>query len=112
MTEPAIKANIWVKAQIRICDANFIPAVVARRGDPDAGSILLKLNRMNEGVEVLSQVRTAEGERAWMRGTGDNLVNEEQADAYIDKQLNFDPDIWVLEIEDPERRYEIEGQII
>lgn len=112
MDEPALKANIWIKAQIRICDANFIPIVVARRGDPDAGAILLKLNRMTEGVEVLSQVRIAEGERAWMRGTGNTPVDEEQADAYIDKQLNVDPDIWVLEIEDPDRRYQIDGKIV
>jgi len=112
MAEPALKANIWVKAQIRICDANFIPVIVARRGDPDAGTVLLKLNRMTEGVEVFSQVRTAGGERAWMRGTGDDLVDEQQADAYIDKRLNFDPDIWVLEIEDPDRRYQIEGKVI
>jgi len=112
LTEAALKAGIWVQAQIRVCDTQFIPAVVVRKGDPDAGSVFLKLNRLDKGVEVFSQVRTANGARAWMRATGDALVEDTIADAYINKQLTFDPDIWVLEIEDPNYRYAIEGEII
>ena len=109
MAEVALKAGIWVQAQIRVCDKNALPAVVVRRGNPDAGTILLKLNRFDAGYEVLTQVRTAEGNRAWMRSIGDNPVQESEADAYIERQLKFDPDIWVLEIEDAEYCYEIGG---
>jgi hypothetical protein len=112
MTEPALKAEIWVKAQIRSCDTNLIPAFVIRKGDPDAGSVLIKVNRFKAGVEVFSQVRTAEGVRAWMRATGNEPVNDAEADDYINRQLKFDPDIWVLEIEDPDSRYEIDGKVI
>jgi len=112
MAEAALKAGIWVSAQIRLCDASFIPAVVVRKGDPDAGSVLIKLNRLAIGVEVFTQVRTVEGVRAWMCATGDTPVKDAQADEYINKQLKFDPDIWVLEIEDPNYRYEIDGEII
>ncbi len=64
MAEVALKAGIWVQAQIRVCDKNALPAVVVRRGNPDAGTILLKLNRFDAGYEVLTQLRTAEGNRA------------------------------------------------
>ena len=43
---------------------------------------------------------------------GDNPVQESEADAYIERQLKFDPDIWVLEIEDSDCRYEIDGEVI
>ena len=111
MAEVALKAGIWVQAQIRVCDKNALPAVVVRRGNPDAGTILLKLNRFDAGYEVLTQVRTAEGNRAWMRSIGDNPVQESEADAYIERQLKFDPDIWVLEIEDSDCRNEIDGEV-
>lgn len=112
MVEAALKAEIWIKAQIRLCDLAFLPAVVTRRGDSDAGSILIKLIRLEAGSEVLTQVRDTDGQRAWMRGLGDKLGTEQEADAYIEKQIKYDPDLWVLEIEDPHIRYKIDGKII
>ena len=47
-----------------------------------------------------------------MRSIGDNPVQESEADAYIERQLKFDPDIWVLEIEDSDCRYELDGEVI
>ena len=112
MAEAALKAGIWVQAQIKIYDKNALPVVVGRHDDPDAGAILLKLNRFDADYEVLTQVRTAEGNRAWMRSTGDNPVQETAADAYIERQLKFDRAFWVLEIEDSDCRYEIDGEVI
>jgi hypothetical protein len=112
MSEPSLKAEIWIKAQIRLCDINLIPAMVTRRGDSDAGAILLKLNRLDAGVEVFCQTRDTEGNHAWMRGTGEGLVSDIEAEAYIAKQMQYDPDIWVLEIEDPNIQYVIESKII
>lgn len=45
MSEPRLKSEIWVKAQLRLCDIAFLPCVVARRGDADAGQVLVKVNR-------------------------------------------------------------------
>jgi hypothetical protein len=47
-----------------------------------------------------------------MRGTGEGLVSEAEAETYIAKQMLYDPDIWVLEIEDPKLQYVIDRKII
>jgi hypothetical protein len=47
-----------------------------------------------------------------MRGTREGLVSDADAEAYIEKQMQYDPDIWVLEIEDPKNQYEFDGKII
>lgn len=112
MHEARVKTELWIKAQIRRCDVEFIPAVLVRSGDPDAGAILLKINRFAEGCRVLSQVRTMEGAPAWMAGTGHDPVNEADADDYIRRQIMRDGDLWVLEIEDRDGRYELDGDII
>lgn len=112
MTDARLKAEIWVKAQLRLCDIACIPAVVVRRGDADAGSVLLKINRLGGGCRVLGRAYTETGERAWLPATGDAPVKEDEADAYIRRQLDFDPDLWVLEIEDPEDRYSPDAPIL
>ncbi len=103
--EPRLKSRLWIAAEIRRCAVADIVAVVARRGDPDAGAILLKVNRFAGGSVVYSGSYGLNGERVWIAGTGAAPVPEPDADAYIDRQRDRDPDLWVLEIEDPRARY-------
>lgn len=100
-----LTAEFWVKAHIRRCAVENVPAVVVRRGDDTAGQVLLKLNGFANGCEVLVAGSSMDGSRVWRRATGTEPVSEADADAYIARQLDYDPDIWVLEIEDPQRRH-------
>ncbi|ARJ67005.1 hypothetical protein WV31_15670 [Magnetospirillum sp. ME-1] len=104
MSEPRLKARLWVHAAIRRCSILAIPAVVVAKGDEDAGAVLIKLNRGALGCEVFTQVRDGAGEAAWMRATGPDPVPEDKADAYIRKSREVDSDLWVLEVEDREGR--------
>ena len=107
-----LTTGLWVSAQIRLCDRAFIPAAVVRRGDPDVGTVLLKINRFEAGVTVFTQTSTLGDEPAWSRGTGPAPVTEPEADAYIARQVSRDPDLWVLEIEDRRGEYKIVGKIV
>ncbi len=114
MTPPRVTAELWIRAHIRKCNAHAIPAVVVRRGDGSAGAIIIKVNHLGPGCVVLAPANTLDsngmdGGRQWRRATGDTLVPEAEADAYIARQLNMDPDIWVLEIEDRDGRHLLEG---
>jgi hypothetical protein len=82
-----------------------------RRGDPDAGGVLVVL-RGREGLCVLSQVRSADGALAWMRATGGAPVDQAAADAYIARQVRFDPDVWVLEFDAPDLVPPFEARLI
>ena len=107
-----LNTGLWVSAQVRLCDIAFIPAAIVRRGDPDAGTVLLKLNRFEEGVTVYTQASTMTDTPAWSRGTGPKPVTEAEADAYIERQVKYDPDVWVLEIEDRRGKYKMDGKIV
>jgi len=107
-----LTTGLWVSAQVRICDRAFIPATIVRRGDPDAGTVLLKLNRFEAGVTVYTQASSMNDEPAWSRGTGPAPVTEAEADAYIARQVQYDPDVWVLEIEDRKGQYKLDGKVV
>jgi hypothetical protein len=107
-----LRAGFWISAQVHLCDQAFIPVAILHKGDPDAGAILLKLNRLSKGCQVLTQVRNINGAPAWMPGMGEAYVSEQDADSYIERQRSRDPDLWVLEIEDPNNRYKLDGEII
>jgi hypothetical protein len=107
-----LNTGLWVSAQVRLCDRAFIPATVVRRGDPDAGTVLVKLNRFEAGVTVYTQASTLDDEPAWSRGTGPTPVAEADADAYIARQVARDPDLWVLEIEDRKGTYKLDVKVV
>ncbi|MDE1906951.1 MAG: DUF1491 family protein [Rhodospirillales bacterium] len=111
MGEARIKAGIWVSAALRVGMLENKPGVVVRKGDADAGGVLVKLYG-RAGCVVLSQFRDMEGEVAWMRATGAEPVDEQTADGYIARQTRFDPDLWVLEFEAPDHLPPFEGKIV
>ena len=112
MTEARLKTDLWIRAQIRLCDIKLIPAVIARRGDSDAGLVMIKRNRLDGTFEVYARTTALDGSQAWRRATGPDPVREDAARAVIDREAGFDPDIWVLEIEDRDGKYELDGPII
>ena len=44
--------------------------------------------------------------------TGPTPVSEAEADAYIERQVKYDPDVWVLEIEDRRGQYKLDGKVV
>lgn len=101
MAEARVKAGLWVQMALRMGDLDGRPGAVLRRGDPDAGGILVVL-RGREGLTVLSQMRSGEGEAAWLRATGPDVVDQATVDAYIERQVKRDPDLWVVEFAAPD----------
>lgn len=112
MAEPRLKTGLVVQAALRLATQQAIPIAVVRRGDADAGAILIKLNQLEQGFTILAQTRTLEGELAWLRATGAELVDEQTADAYIARQVKRDPDLWVVEIEDRAGRPIFAGRVL
>jgi hypothetical protein len=111
MSEPRIKAGIWVQIALRLGNLEGKPGVVVRRGDTDAGGVLVVL-RGREGSMVLSQIRDGAGNPSWLRATGAEPIAEREADAYVQRQIKYDPDLWVLEFEAADYLPPFEGKIV
>ena len=53
-----------------------------------------------------------DGALAWMRGTGAAPVDQAAADAYVARQVRFDPDVWVLEFDSPDLVPPFEAKLV
>ena len=108
---PRLKAGIFVRALIRRVDVNGASAFVVRSGSEEAGAIILKVSKLNGSVLVLNQARNAKGELVWAQALG-GWSEDARAAAWCDKQVSFDPDLWIVEIEDREGRAFVDEAIV
>lgn len=98
-----LTAEFWVAAYRRRLDAEAIPCTVVRRGDATAGAVLVKCATLDGRASVHQRsFDLLTGERAWVV-----LIEgpEPDCDAAVARQVAFDPDLWVLEVEDRRGRH-------
>lgn len=93
-----LTAEFWVGAYLARLRVHDIPAFVTARGDDTAGAVLVKLNTLDGRAAAFQRsFDPMTGERQWMTlAQGD----EAEVDAAIVRQRGFDPDLWVIEVED------------
>ena len=106
---PRLATRIWVQAQIRLCDVHSIPLAIVRKGDPQAGAVVVRIVRGRDLNVLLRRHTLPDGASDWMSVGGARADTDEIGDvaasAYIEKEVGRDPDLWVIEIEDPKLRY-------
>jgi hypothetical protein len=102
-----IKSEVWVKAYLRRCQVQDAPAVVVRRGDEQAGAIYLSINRLDGTVTLYGPAPAgldrSDRERRWVCCFA--AGSEGEVASYLGRQVNFDSDIWIVEVEDREGRH-------
>jgi hypothetical protein len=99
-----LSTDIWVAALIRRAEQAGAFAMVLRKGDARAGAVLLKLvNRRAGTTRLLAEATRGDGERVWMRPV--RAAEEQDLDAYVERTVKIDPDVWVVEIEDNQGRH-------
>ncbi len=108
---PRLKAGIFVRALLRRAEVQGASAFIVRKGNEEAGAIILKLSKLDGNCLVLNQARDGKGELVWARPLGD-WGDEPRAHAWFEKQVKYDPDIWIVEIEDREGRAFVDEAIV
>ncbi|MGZ8362902.1 MAG: DUF1491 family protein [Caulobacteraceae bacterium] len=99
-----LSTDVWVGALIRRAEIGGAFAMVARKGDPRAGAVLVKaVNRGDGTCRLYAQAMGPDGEPLWMQPVKSTI--EADLDAYAERSRHIDPDIWVVEIEDRQGRH-------
>jgi hypothetical protein len=99
-----LKSEIWVKAYLRRCAANGAFAVVMRHGDDDAGAIFIKVVRADAHAAVFAPAPAglddADFDRRWVAALGGKFVPDRDAETALAREIKFDSDVWIVEVED------------
>jgi hypothetical protein len=99
VNEARLPTHLWVGAKLRLCAASGVHVYVLRRGEAEGGLVLLKVTIPFQGARVFSMSRDLKGVLGWVPGLSGDQVDEPTADAWIERQVSRDPDLWVVEVE-------------
>jgi hypothetical protein len=104
-----VKSEIWVRAYLRRCQTEGVPVAIVRRGDEAAGAIFICVDRLDGTVSLYGPAPAGlsgtETDRRWVSCFGLRPVSEAEASLYLARQREFDPDLWVIEVEDRAGRH-------
>ncbi|HEY5280319.1 MAG TPA: DUF1491 family protein [Pseudolabrys sp.] len=114
-----LKSSIWVSAYLRRCDVEGAFAAVRRRGAEEAGAILIKLNRL-DGTGTLygpapqamfDEARPAERLFTVLMGAQSHAPDAD-IETRMTKEMRFDPDVWIVEVEDRRGRHFLDEALV
>jgi hypothetical protein len=112
MTAPRLPTDLWLSAQLKILSDRGVYYYIPHKGAEYSGAVLLKLNFKAQEFKLLSRHVDDKGEIGWLVVLKDEWVAESDADTYINRAIDRDPDLWVIEIELQEKENPFEGKII
>jgi hypothetical protein len=99
-----LTSEFFVSATIRRAELGGAFAALRRRGSAQSGTVFVVVDRL-DGTCILfgpapqSLYEGGDSERAFTRLHKDEAVARDEVEARLEKEIRFDPDIWILEIE-------------
>jgi hypothetical protein len=103
-----LTARFWVDAYLTRLRLQDIPAFVVAHGDDTGGAVLVKLATLDGQARLFQRsFDLMTGERRWVELTSGE---EREVDATVTRQRGFDPDLWVIEVEDRAGRHLLEEE--
>lgn len=106
-----IPTALWVDAYLRRLGQQGIPYYITSKGAYASGTVLLKLNGLEEGCLLLQQQRDINGVMGWMALFDGQKTEENKIDEYLRRAIERDPDLWVIEVEDRSFSNPFEGDV-
>ncbi|RTL85615.1 MAG: DUF1491 family protein [Hyphomicrobiales bacterium] len=104
-----LRSDIFAAALIRRAEAQGAVAMLRRRGSAEAGALFIKLDRLDGRAAVYGPAPQSEAppegvDRLFSKVHAGDWVDSAEAEARLKREIMFDPDLWIIEIEDRDGR--------
>jgi len=103
-----LKSSIWVAAYLRRCQTEGVFGAVRRRGAEEAGAVFIKLALLDGNAMLYTPApQTAYDDSRPIERvfSASPPVPEQVVEERLAKEIRFDPDVWIVEIEDRAGRH-------
>ncbi len=101
MSDDRLPTYLLIDATLTQLYAKGAGVYVVQRGDKTGGLLLVKISDTRGMCKLETQQRNLEGVLEWMNVLDVETPDEKTADDYIRRAVDRDPDLWVIEVEDP-----------
>jgi hypothetical protein len=98
-----IRSDFWVAAYLRRCAVEGVVAVLRRRGAAEAGAIFVKVDRLDGSSALYGPAPQSEvdsADRHFDRLHAADWIDAASADERLRREIAFDVDLWIVEVED------------
>lgn len=104
-----LTSDFFVSAYLRRVAIEGGFAALRRRGGAEAGAIFIVVDRLDGfaalfGPAPMSAYEDRPSDRAFSRLHAESFIPRPDLEARLEKELRFDPDCWIVEIEDRQGR--------
>jgi len=114
-----LKSGIWVAAYVRRCHVEGAFAAVRRRGADEAGAVFIKISRLDGTGTLYGPAPQAVFEEAQPSARiftvvlgREAPVPEADIEARLVREIRYDPDVWIVEVEDRAGRHFLDGAVV
>jgi hypothetical protein len=109
-----LKTALWVAAYLRRCQVEGAFGVVRRRGAEEAGAVFVRIDRLDGTSDLFGPAPQSEfgaigatmggADRAFTLCLKERPAPDAAVEAFLAREVKFDPDVWIVEVEDREGR--------
>ena len=104
-----LRSDIWVAAYLRRRLSEGVNAVLRRRGAAEAGAIFVKIDRLDgrsalygPAPQSLATNLEIGVDRLFIRLHEQEWIDYRDSNKRLEREVAFDPDLWIVEVEDQE----------
>lgn len=103
-----LRADFWAAAFLRRCEVEGLVAVQRRRGAPEAGAVYVKVDCLDGRAALFGPAPQThverDGDRLFIRLHKEEWIDPADVEARLKREIGFDSDIWIVEVESREGR--------
>ncbi len=97
--ETRLPAHIEVSALIRLVEAEGGFGMVIKKGEREAGTILVVLVENGANSRLYERMPQLDGNRIWHCSKTQDHENTEEFSGYLKRRADQDPDVWIVELD-------------